>query len=288
MSERNFSSLPYYEVLAQQAEAHIAEHGLKDFDKKDVFAGLSISELSQLVEHMAQTANLEEAYALMALPTQDGKSTYYDRLFGPQHKIAYEGFRKVLARTEIAGSKRAAVAMDVGAGTGENTITLMRLAQKVIAADLSKPMLEVAKHKTDAVNVKAKFPTEVEYRVADVFKLEVEPASVDFIIDNGFLTYLSPMEIHLYWQKVSEWLKPKGRYYTFDKAQPKVGFFDTTLRAQLAGLSVELLLQLSHQMGQFSYPPRYEAAEEYGFAGWKLHRLQEKPFKAGVVQWTKN
>lgn len=278
-TEREIAALLAKRV-AVEAEVQQAYLGIEHFDTRDIFQGLSLQELYFLCERLLDCDTLDEAYTIMAQSTDDRTSNYYDRLMGIQHEIAYRSFSRLLKMTE---PRQVEAAMDVGAGTGENTLTIARHADTVIGVDLNRAMLNIA-----AKKLAKKFSSEKKIHLLqdNVLKLQMEPNSLDFVLDNGLLAYLTPAQIEKYWFLLRTWLKPGGRYYTFDTNQNTAPIFDTTLRAQLARLAIHSLLNHSQLPHYKKFKPPFHLAKEFGF-DLNFYRLQTEPFKVGIVQWTK-
>lgn len=81
----------------------------------------------------------------------------------------------------IAGPGRA---LDVGCGTGDNAIELARRGFEVSAIDVAERALARAREKADRAGLR------VEFRLADVTRLDDDEGPFDLIVDRGLLMSL--------------------------------------------------------------------------------------------------
>ena len=88
---------------------------------------------------------------------------------------------RVLDDRGIAGPGRA---LDVGCGTGDNAIALARRGFEVSAIDVAERALARAREKADRAGLA------VEFRLADVTRLDDGEGSFDLIMDRGLLMSL--------------------------------------------------------------------------------------------------
>lgn len=112
---------------------------------------------------------------------------------------------------ELAPSPKPWKLVDLGCGTGRNTVALLDVPQaKIVAVDASPKMLEVAKGRiAEAVKVNPR-SEEVEFEVVDLIASSTPPASVrgaDAIVSTLVLEHI-PCDV--YFGHVAQILKPGG------------------------------------------------------------------------------
>lgn len=218
------------------------------FDQQDQFRGLSLNELRKLGLNILGCRNVFEGYELIAQTPQDGESTYYDRIIGPQHKRSYRVLEQGLARFPLLRSEKG---LDVATGTGETALILAKHCKNVIAIDLSPPMLQVADKKLEALasqGLVGSFQT----RVMDCLELDFPDGYFDMVVGNGIAPYLTNEEQQIHYREIYRVLRPGGRLYKYavyaDYAKKEAdALYCVTPRAFLASMAVAALLAFSLQ-----------------------------------------
>jgi len=126
---------------------------------------------------------------------------------GPQPEIA-----RLAARGEIQGD-----VLDVGCGTGENSIYLSRLGRKVVGIDSSPTAIKRAKAKAERLGV------DVTFLVEDALELQRLNRVFDSIIDSGLFHGLSDDERFSFTKSLLSVLARGGRYFMicFSDKEPK-------------------------------------------------------------------
>jgi ubiquinone/menaquinone biosynthesis C-methylase UbiE len=112
---------------------------------------------------------------------------------------------------DCAAAGRTTVAVDLGCGTGQVTLPLARIAEKVMAVDVSPAMVErllerASKEGLDNI-VAAVFPIE---------GLVLAPRSVDLVVSNYALHHLSHADKKAAVVAAAQWLRPGGRLVVGD------------------------------------------------------------------------
>lgn len=99
--------------------------------------------------------------------------------------------------------------LDVGCGTGDNSIWLAQNRFQVIGIDTSQTALEKAKEKASKAGV------ECDFRLADFLKSEIEEAPFAFMFDRGcFHSFNSESDRKRFAQKVAAHLEEAGLWLT--------------------------------------------------------------------------
>jgi 2-polyprenyl-3-methyl-5-hydroxy-6-metoxy-1,4-benzoquinol methylase len=106
--------------------------------------------------------------------------------------------------------------LDVGCGTGENTLFLAGRGHDVWGVDSISAAIEIARRKAKERGLAATF------LVNDTLKLHEICRTFDTVIDSGLFHTLSDPERPLFVQNVSEVLKPGGTYFmlAFSEHEP--------------------------------------------------------------------
>ena len=134
----------------------------------------------------------------MLTPQQQEALTYFSHAAGEWRKKA-EGkvpkFNVIAARNAfvVASARAMGVkghALDVGCGTGELAIALVREGYVATGIDFTPDMIRLAKEKAAAERA-----TVAEFVCASIFDYDPPNASFDLIAANGFIEYISSEEL---------------------------------------------------------------------------------------------
>lgn len=171
--------------------------------------------------------------------------TFIREVFSPQVSSTYETVNHILTlghdsrwRNRAAGFAAAAGGTrwaDMCTGTGEMAVCLRRLAPpgtKVLAVDLSLPMMDVAKQKPEA--------RDIDFVTSDVKALEFPDNSLD-LVTIAFATRNINVSEDALTQTFAEFLRvlrPGGRFVNLETSQPK-----SRLIRQLFHAYVKLLVK---------------------------------------------
>lgn len=105
-------------------------------------------------------------------------------------------------------------AIDLGCGTGTNTITLARLGWQVTGIDFIPTAIQKARRKAAQSGVK------VDLRVGDVTRLEGIDGWFDLAIDLGCFHSLSPQGRGAYLDQLYRLLRPGGTWFMYGFMSP--------------------------------------------------------------------
>ena len=105
-----------------------------------------------------------------------------------------------------AGPGPVGVAIDVGAGTGAVAVPLAAYAERVIALDVSRSMLDELEARAEREGV-----DNIEVRVAAIEEFDMEPASVDLVVSNYAVHHLLDRDKRAFVERVTTWLRPGGK-----------------------------------------------------------------------------
>lgn len=115
----------------------------------------------------------------------------------------YTDYEKLLQQNLAAGNK---YALEIGAGTGLHTSTLLQSAARVCATDISEHSLEFIRKRFDN-------PKNLDTRVADIEALPFADGSFDLVANAGSLSYGDNQTVMLEIYRV---LKPGGCFICVD------------------------------------------------------------------------
>jgi malonyl-CoA O-methyltransferase len=108
-----------------------------------------------------------------------------------------------VTRSRLAGTQFGTI-LEIGCGTGKNTSLLSQIGQTVLAVDFSQGMIEKAKEKVQAENVR--------FSLMDITQpWEFDNASFDLIVCNLVLEHVQDLD-HVFSQ-AARTLRPKGRFF---------------------------------------------------------------------------
>lgn len=114
------------------------------------------------------------------------------------------GLDKVVdAVLALLPAERLGCVVDLGAGTGRLSLPLAERAERVIAVDLSAPMLERLRARASEQGL-----TNVETRLSSLESLDVPPGSVDAIVSCYALHHLRDPDKEALARKALTWLRP--------------------------------------------------------------------------------
>jgi ubiquinone/menaquinone biosynthesis C-methylase UbiE len=112
---------------------------------------------------------------------------------------------------EVAQPRAEDEAVDLGAGTGFVTIPLAERVRSVIAVDLVRDMLEVARQEAAARGL-----TNVTTLTQDLSRTELELKSADLVVSSYALHHLTDEDKIALVERARSWLRPSGRLVIAD------------------------------------------------------------------------
>jgi ubiquinone/menaquinone biosynthesis C-methylase UbiE len=114
----------------------------------------------------------------------------------------------VVARAEPQVTDRV---IDLGAGTGYVSLALAPRVERVVAADLAKPMVDALVDKAASRRLGNVHPV-----VVDLSHLQLPESSVDLVVSNYALHHLTDDDKVALVARISRWLRPGGRLVVAD------------------------------------------------------------------------
>ena len=152
----------------------------------------------------------------------------------PPEVIAYiEKTSEVLQTSEV--SMRA---LDLGCGTGTNSIFLAQHGFAVVGVDFSAKAIATARAKVQRANVTA------EFHVADVTRLDFLREPFDFVLDIGCLHALDAATRPRYAEHLARLTRPNAVFMLYAFAPPPAGAPRHSIRFRNVGITAEDVQQL--------------------------------------------
>lgn len=167
---------------------------------------------------------------------------------------------------EILMRKRCKSVVEIGCGTGKNTLLLSQIAQTVYAVDFSAAMIEKAKEKVNSVNV--------TFITADITNQWIcSNESIDLITCNLVLEHIK--DLSKIFSEASRVLVPGG-YFFICELHPFRQYLGTQANFQRNQEVIEIPAFI-HHLSDF-----FQAAKNYGFRledfnEWWHEQDQNKP-----------
>ncbi len=129
---------------------------------------------------------------------------------------------------------RPGLVLDLGCGTGNDAIALVRLGFKVVGLDVSSRSLEIARQKVERLRLKP----QVDFVVCDIHHLPITKRSADSIVSLGFMLSHTP-HLSSVIREISRILRDHG-YFILDfegKKSLDLPFWiaDTVMRRDFLG-----------------------------------------------------
>ncbi len=184
-------------------------------------------------------------------PDPDRVRTMFGRIvprYDLLNRLMSLGMDRRWRRTAVASARpRGAIALDLGAGTGDMALELVRSgAARVIAADFSLRMLAAAARKAPA----AGGPTFV---LADVLRLPFPDETFDVVTSAFLLRNLADLPAGL--GEMARVLRPGGRLACLDVTQPPPGPFGATYRLYFNHVVPVIAGAISGDFAAYRYLP---------------------------------
>lgn len=149
-----------------------------------------------------------------------------------------------------AAQPEAAFVLDVGAGTGDLTLELLRQgAQRVVALDVTPAMLAAGRAKAHAKNA-----TGARWLAGDALRLPFADGAFDAVTNAFVLRNLADLQRGL--DEMARVLRPGGRLVCLDMTRPKPGLFARLYRLYFYHLVPPVAGLLSGDRAAYRYLPQ--------------------------------
>ncbi len=173
-----------------------------------------------------------------------------------------EEIEKILTALNI---KQDQTLLEIGCGTGEFTIASARLCRKVIAADVSIPMLEFARRKAERLDIK-----NIEFHNAGFLTYEHSGEPIDVVVSQLALHHLPDFWKMIALQRICALLKQGGRFYLKDT----VYTFDINNYEDFFNRFIEFFRNTAGD--EMAVDAETAVREEYSTLGWIMEGLLER------------
>lgn len=189
---------------------------------------------------MAEQKSWDERYSSNELPWDTGRPDTY------------------LVRMVSRWPVRRGVVLDIGCGTGTNSLWLARQGFEVTGLDISQEAVAMARKRADEEGVACRFVC------GDFLTNDIVPASVGFVFDRGCFHAVQEEDRNVFVDQVAQLLTPDGLWLSMignaddpmqDKGPPKLSARDITAAMEPAFEILHLeSCMIESRMGQ---PPRF-------------------------------
>lgn len=168
------------------------------------YPDIQVDEIVALGERMQKLHSIEEKYQILMEKTNSGK-LWYDILLGDGNKILFvpveRAVRKKFKKTHTKWGKAA----DIGMGTGNTMRSIAPYCEEVYGVDLASFALRSAKD--------LGLPDNASLVQGPANHLPFKSKSLDLIVSNGLIYYLSPEETSEFVQELARVLKRGGKFF---------------------------------------------------------------------------
>ncbi len=155
--------------------------------------------------------------------------------------------------------------LEIGCGTGEFTIAAAGRCKKIIAADVSLPMLEFARQKAKKLDVK-----NIEFHNAGFLTYEHSGEPVDAVVSQLALHHLPDFWKMIALRRICALLKQGGRFYLKDT----VYTFDINNYEDFFNRFIEFFRNAAGD--EMAVDAETAVREEYSTLGWIMEGLIER------------
>jgi len=164
-----------------------------------IYPNIELEELIFFGEILLQNNSVEDRYNLMLInKTKAGKNWYDALLAGDNQKI----FEPVIDFVKKNYWQNAA---DIGTGTGDTLRSIAPFCKKIHGVDNSKLSIVIAKD--------LGIPNNADILDSGADKLPFPNNSLDLVVSNGLIYYLSKQQIQDYVKELSRVIKTGGKFY---------------------------------------------------------------------------
>lgn len=234
------------EPIREELEKKYLEAKKAFSNPNDGFSKTTPEELYYLGQRILKAQNIWAAYDILAEPSKSDLP-YYDLVIGPQH---FRAIALLKAAIEKSIPSRVKKGLDIGAGTGMSTLTLVTRCEEVTAVDLNPNLLNWARARLNSCKKRREIEN-YQVLVMNALNLEFPPDTFDVVIAHGLDPYLTPDEINRFYQEVGRVLIPGGGFFQYSASlPPNHPVYTSSPRAELAGVVAKALLS-------FTYAPFY-------------------------------
>lgn len=180
----------------------------RDEDKRvivdDSYSDLDVEEVISFGERIQKSNSVEEKQQLLMEKTQSRK-LWYDAILGDMNKLAFDPVEKYISEIFHRTNIKCERAADIGTGTGNTLRSIAPYCEKIYGVDSSDLVLEKAKE--------IGIPENASLILGEASVLPFSENSLDLVVSNGLIYYLSLKETEDYVNELSRVLRRGGTYF---------------------------------------------------------------------------
>ena len=167
----------------------------------DEYPDVTVEEIVSFGEEILKVELDEDKQKLLMTRTNSGR-LWYDIALGDGNKIVFEPVEKYLDENSCHGESKFEKVADIGCGTGNTLRTIVPYCKSVTGVDFSNLAIEKAKE----IGV----PENVSLVIGKADDLPFFDQSLDLVVSNGLIYYLSIEETEGFVSELSRVLKSEG------------------------------------------------------------------------------
>lgn len=222
----------------------LAEEQTGGKPETDKYPDISIAEIAEFRDKVSKLKTHDERYAASLVPTKSGR-LWYDVLMGDVNEIMFEPVKLEVKRIFEKTHQRWDKAADLGSGTGNTLRSIAPFCSHIYGVDLSNLSLRTAS---------AKLPDNASLLQAKADHLPFTDQSMDLVVSNGLIYYLSASEVTQFAREVYRVIKPGGNFYFSYIVREKDEIVPRSLRVDTTSAKQALLSVLESIVNGGGHP----------------------------------
>lgn len=167
------------------------------------YKNISVPEIISFGESIKSLGTIDAKYKLMMQKSDSGE-LWYDILLGKANAAVFSLVEQTIQESADKHGKWK-TALDIGAGTGNTLKAIAPYCEKVYGIDFSNFALLKAKENS--------LPSNAFLINGSAEELPFKDQSVDLIVSNGLIYYLSGKQTENFVHEISRVIKKNGKYY---------------------------------------------------------------------------
>jgi ubiquinone/menaquinone biosynthesis C-methylase UbiE len=171
------------------------------------YPDITVDEITAMGNRVKELDSAEEKYKLLMEKTTSGK-LWYDVLMGDANKIMFAPIESAVRKKFDDSHTKWGNAADIGTGTGNTIRCIAPYCEKVHGVDLARFSLRSA--------MELGLPDNVLLVQGQANQLPFKSHSLDLVVSNGLIYYLSLEEAAGLVQELARILKRGGKFYKSD------------------------------------------------------------------------
>jgi len=136
-------------------------------------------------------------------------------VYDPSHNDFRDLVKEIGVVIEWLRPNKGSKLLDIGCGTGNFSIAMARICEKVYSIDISKAMLKYAQEKAISKKIK-----NISFTHSGYLNFNLPDQSIDGVISSLSLHHLPDFWKSIALERIFNVLKPKGKFYLYDVVIP--------------------------------------------------------------------